>query len=95
MKKKAVSGFLKFLLKIKDWLDEKFLGKIKDAHSHLKPVIGLVANDATMLVAACLLGKITLDSDDANYTATKQKFIDLVVLNKKFRNEFDGALISK
>ena len=65
------SGFFKFLQKIKDWVDEKFLGKNKDAHSHLKPVIGLAAKEATMLVAACLLGKITLDSDDANYTATK------------------------
>ena len=71
MKKKAVSGFLKFLQKTKDCVDEKFLGKIKDAPSHLKPVIGLAAKEATMLVAACLLGKITLDSDDANYTATK------------------------
>ncbi len=58
-------------------------------------MIELAAKDATMLVAACLLGKITLESDDANYTATKQKFIDLVVLNKKFKNEFDDALITK
>ena len=54
MKKKAVSGFLKFLQKSKDWVDKKFLGKIKDAPSHLKPVIGLAAKDATILVAACL-----------------------------------------
>ena len=71
MKKKAVSGFFKFLQKSKDWVDKKFLGKIKDAPSHLKPVIGLAAKDATILVAACLFGKITMDSDDANYTATK------------------------
>jgi hypothetical protein len=45
-----------------------------------------------MLVAACLLGIITSESDDANYSATKQKFIDLVVYNKKFKNEFESSL---
>jgi hypothetical protein len=67
----VISGFVKFLQKTKDWVDEKFLGKIKDAPSHLKPVIGLAAKDATIFIAACLLGKFTLESDDSNYTATK------------------------
>jgi hypothetical protein len=38
----------------------KLLSKIKDAPTYLNPVIGLAAKDATILVAACLLGKITL-----------------------------------
>jgi hypothetical protein len=58
-------------------------------------VIGLAAKDTTMLVDACLLGLITLESDDANNTATKHKFIDLVILNIKYKNEFNGVLITK
>jgi hypothetical protein len=45
-----------------------------------------------MLVAACIFGQITSRDDDANYTATKKKFIELVVENASFKDEFDGAL---
>jgi hypothetical protein len=55
-------------------------------------VIKLAVKDATMLFAACLLGKITSESDNANYSATKEQFIDLVVLNTEFKEEFEGAL---
>ena len=45
-----------------------------------------------MLVAACIFGHINSEDDDANYTATKEQFIELVILNKSFRDEFDSAL---
>ena len=78
--------------KTKGWVEEKIIGKFKEAPTHLKPVIKLAFKDATMLVAACLLGKITSESDEANYSATKEQFIDLVVLNKEFKEEFEDAL---
>ncbi len=92
MKEETESGFVKFLKKTKGWVDEKIVGKFKEAPTHLKPVIKLAFKDATMLVVACLLGKITSESDDANYSATKEQFIDLIVLNTEFKEEFDGAL---
>ena len=71
VKQETESGFVKFLKKTKGWVDEKIVGKFKEAPTHLKPVIKLAVKDATMLFAACLLGKITSESDDANYSATK------------------------
>ena len=48
--------------KTKGWVDEKIVGKFREAPTHLKPVIKLAVKDATMLFAACLLGKITSES---------------------------------
>jgi hypothetical protein len=76
----------------KDLVDEKFLSKIKYAQNDHKPVIKIAAIDATILVTACLLGIITSESDDANYSVTKEKFIDLVIINKNFKDMFEGAL---
>ena len=92
LKEETVLGFVKFLKKTKGWVDEKIVGKFKEAPTHLKPVIKLAFKDATMLVVACLLDKITSESDDANYSATKEQFIDLIVLNTEFKEEFEGAL---
>jgi hypothetical protein len=92
VKEDTESGFVKFLKKTKGWVDEKIVGEFKEAKTHLKPVIKLAFKDATMLVAACLLSKITSESDDANYSATIEQFIDLVVFNTEFKEEFEGAL---
>ncbi len=80
--------------KTKGWVDEKIVGEFKKAPPHLKPVIKLAVKDAAMLVAACLLGKITSESDDSNKSAMKEQFIELVVLKKEFKEEFEGALNS-
>ena len=73
-------------------MDKKFFGKIDETSDELKPVVQMAAKDATMLVAACMFGEITSEDDDANYTATKEKFIELVVLNQALKDDFDGAL---
>jgi hypothetical protein len=46
-----------------------------------------------MLVIACILGKITSESDDANYTTTKEQFIDLLVINTEFKKDFEKSLV--
>ncbi len=92
VKEETESEFVKFLKKTKGWVDEKIVGKFNEAPIHLKPVIKLAVKDATMLFAACLLGIITLESDDANYSPTKEQFIDLIILNKDFKEEFEGVL---
>ena len=80
------------LKKTKGWVDQQIVGKFKEAPTHLKPVIKLAVKDAAMLVAACLLGEIILESDDENNSSTKDQFIDLVVLNAEFKEEFEVAL---
>jgi hypothetical protein len=59
VKKETEASFVKFLTKTKGWVDQKIVDQFKIAPNHLKPVIKLAVKDATMLVAACLLGKIT------------------------------------
>jgi hypothetical protein len=94
VKKESESSFVKFLKKTKGWVDEMIVGKFILASTHLKPVIKLAIKDATMLFAACLSGKIISQFDDANYSVTKEQFIDLVVLNTEFKDDFEKALVN-
>ena len=92
LKEDTESSFVMLLKKTKGWVDQQIVGKFKEAPTHLKPVIKLAVKDAAMLVAACLLGEIKLESDDENNSSTKDQFIDLVVLNAEFKEKFEVAL---
>ena len=68
------------------------MGKIKTAAAHLKPVIKLAAKDATIVVAACMLGEITSQEDNLTYNDTKKQFVKLIISGISFKQEFEEAL---
>jgi tetratricopeptide (TPR) repeat protein len=91
-KEESTSNFMKFVESAKDFMDKEFFAKIDNAKADLKPVIKLAAQDATIIIAACILGKIDLETDDACYTDIKNQLIELVLNDKEFKNEFDNTL---
>ena len=68
------------------------MGEINTAAAHLKPVIKLAAKDATIVVAACMLGEITSQEDNLTYDDTKKQFVKLVITGISFKQEFEQAL---
>jgi tetratricopeptide (TPR) repeat protein len=84
----------KFLSNEKDLINES-LGKIEIEPEHLKHIVTMANKDSTMLVTACILGKITSEYDDANYSATKEQFISMILYNPGFKVDFDTVIAGK
>ncbi len=89
---KAASGFVAFLKSAKGWAGKKFLGEVDDAPKPLKSVIKLAAKDATLIVAACMIGEINSQGDNLTYDETKKEFVALIIKGAKFKEDFNNVL---
>jgi tetratricopeptide (TPR) repeat protein len=93
---KELNKFFQFFKDQYAKFSESFLDKVGQEREDLEAAKKLAVQDATMLIMACIKGKVVTDGDNLTYDRTKQKLIAIVLQKDedKFAVKFNNAIDS-